>query len=130
MPYESCNLGSINLAKMTAHKEEGLGVDYQRLEQTVRRAVHFLDNVIDANHYPLREIEAVTRGNRKIGLGVMGWADMLIKLGIPYDSDRAVSLAGEIMAFIQTAAHLASFELARRRGSYPNFSRTNSLMIR
>ncbi len=125
LPYESCNLGSVNLAKMTTHKKDGIGVDYLRLERTVHRAVHFLDNVIDANHYPLREIEVVTRGNRKIGLGVMGWADMLIKLGIPYDSKHAVSLAGKIMEFIQTAAHLASFEMARRRGPYPNYSRTN-----
>lgn len=125
LPYESCNLGSINLAKMITHKEGGPGVDYQRLERTVRRAVHFLDNVIDANHYPLREIEVVTHGNRKIGLGVMGWADMLIKLGIPYNTKRAVYLAGEIMEFIQNTAHLTSFELARRRGPYPNYSRTN-----
>jgi len=122
LPYESCNLGSINLAKMTLREKDRIVVDYQRLERTVHRAVHFLDNVIDANHYPLREIEAVTRGNRKIGLGVMGWADMLIKLGIPYDSKPALAMAGKIMKFIQRAAHLESFELACRRGSYPNFS--------
>jgi ribonucleoside-diphosphate reductase alpha chain len=121
LPYESCNLGSINLSKMTVWKRDRVVVDYQRLERTVGRAVHFLDNVIDANHYPLPEIEAVTRGNRKIGLGVMGWADMLIQLGIPYDSKPALSLAGKIMGFIQRAAHLASYELAGRRGPYPNF---------
>ncbi len=123
LPYESCNLGSINLAKMTVPEKGRVVVNYQRLERTVHRAVHFLDNVIDANHYPMQEIEAVTRGNRKIGLGVMGWADLLIKLGIPYDSRRALSLAEKIMGFIQRAAYQESFELACRRGSYPNFSR-------
>ncbi len=122
LPYESCNLGSINLAKMTTLKKGEVAVDYQLLEQTVRRAVHFLDNVIDANIYPLPQIEAVTRGNRKIGLGVMGWADMLIELGISYDSEPAIALAGKIMRFIYQSGHQASFDLARRRGPYPNFS--------
>ena len=121
LPYESCNLGSVNLAGMTVRENDRIAVDYRRLERTVRRAVHFLDNVIDANHYPLREIEAVTRRNRKIGLGVMGWADMLIKLGIPYDSESALALAGNVMGFIQRTAHRASAELACRRGAYPNF---------
>ncbi len=122
LPYESCNLGSINLAKMILCEKDRIVVDYRRLERTVQRAVHFLDNVIDANHYPLREIEAVSRGNRKIGLGVMGWADLLIKLGIPYDSQPALALAGKVMEAIQRAAHLESFELACRRGPYPNYS--------
>ena len=123
LPYESCNLGSINLAKMTIRNTDGIVVDYRRLERTVRGAVHFLDNVIDANSYPLPRIGSITRANRKIGLGVMGWADLLIKLGIRYDSRPALELAEEMMRFIQESARMASFDLARRRGAYPNYSR-------
>jgi len=121
LPYESCNLGSINLSKMTRRAGEACSVDYDLLAGTVRIAVHFLDNVIDANRYPLQQIAAITQGNRKIGLGVMGWADMLIKLGIPYDSQPALALAEDVMSFIHRAAREVSFDLARRRGPYPNF---------
>jgi len=120
LPYEACNLGSVNAAAMV----NGGEVDWERLALVVRRAVRFLDNVIDASRYPLDEIARQTRANRKIGLGVMGFADALVKLGIPYDSDQAVEFAERLMAFITARAHEASAELAERRGSFPNFERS------
>ncbi len=125
LPYESCNLGSVNLSRMVKIRGNGDGVgcevDWERFGMTVKKSVHFLDNVIDMNRYPIKEIEAMTRGNRKIGLGVMGFADMLIRLGIPYNSDEAIGLAGRLMRVMQDKGREASVELAEKRGSFPNF---------
>jgi ribonucleoside-diphosphate reductase alpha chain len=117
LPYESCNLGSINLARMVS---DG-AVDWDRLRECVRWAVRFLDDVIDVNRYPLRRMERVGRMNRKIGLGVMGFADLLIQVGIPYDSRKAVDLAEKIMSVIRAESLLTSASLAAERGSFPAY---------
>ena len=120
-PYDSCNLGSINMAKMVKQTDHHYEVDWDLLKETVRLGVRFLDDVIDANNYPLPQIDEVSKAIRRIGLGVMGWADMLIKLGIRYDSNEALMLAERVMSFITKTARARSEELGAERGSFPEF---------
>ena len=120
LPYESCNLGSVNLARMVKNGRP----DWERMAETIRWGVRFLDDVIEVNNFPLEEIAAVTRANRKIGLGIMGFADMLIRLGIPYDSREAELFARRLMAFIRRESLKASSQLAAERGVFPNFARS------
>jgi ribonucleoside-diphosphate reductase alpha chain len=118
LPYESCNLGSLNLAQVVADGQ----IDYAALRDMVHTAVHFLDNVIDANKFPLDIIEKKTKETRKIGLGVMGFADMLLKLNIRYNSEEAIAVAEQVAAFIQKESRLASADLADRRGNFPTYT--------
>lgn len=119
LPYESCNLGSINLARMIKEKGDNFDIDWVKLKETTYIAVRFLDNVIDANKFPLSEIKENTLKTRKIGLGIMGWATLLGYLQIPYDSEEAISLAKKVMSFIYSSAKEASVRLARERGVFP-----------
>jgi ribonucleoside-diphosphate reductase alpha chain len=124
LPYEACNLGSINLAKFVIHDHDGARIDKASLKEVVAVTVRFLDNAIDMSRYPLDEITNLARGNRKIGLGVMGFADMLYQMGIPYNSNEALDMAEEVMSFIQAEAKKASIELAKERGVFPNFEKS------
>ncbi|MBI2658953.1 adenosylcobalamin-dependent ribonucleoside-diphosphate reductase, partial [Candidatus Woesearchaeota archaeon] len=115
LPYESCNLGSINLSNAVKNNK----IDFEKIKRVTHSAVHFLDNVIDMCSYPLNENAKIVCKNRKIGLGVMGFADMLVKLGIPYDSEHGIKTAEEVMKFISKEAAVASMELAAKRGAFP-----------
>ena len=122
LPYESCNLGSINLARMLSYDAGRYSVDWDKVRDTIHWSVRFLDDVIDVNRYPLPQIGDMTRSNRKVGLGVMGFADMLLTMGIPYDSDEALDLGRKLMRFVDDEGHKASVALGKERGSFPNFN--------
>jgi len=121
LPYEPCVLGSINLSQMVKKKDGGWEADFEKIRGTVRDAVHFLDNVIDMNQYPLPQIAQMAKGNRKIGVGVMGLAHFFIRLGIPYNSQKALEVVRGLMSFIQYQARERSAELAEERGVFPNY---------
>ncbi len=121
LPYEACVLGSLNLSRYVAGDKGSAKIAYDPLAGDIRTAVRFLDNAIDVNKYPLPAVEAMHKGNRKIGLGIMGWADMLILLDIPYNSRKAFRLARELMKFVREKAREASVELGKERGLFPNF---------
>lgn len=122
LAYEACNLGSVNLSTMVTTDKQ---VDWEKLKDTIGLSTHFLDNVITQNHYPLPQIKNRVEANRKIGLGVMGWADMLIQLGIPYNSNEAVHLAKALMSFMEFHSKKTSVQLARQKGAFPTFNQSN-----
>ncbi|MFC1828718.1 vitamin B12-dependent ribonucleotide reductase [Thermodesulfobacteriota bacterium] len=124
LPMEACNLGSINLVKFVVQKDEAHTLDYESLKEAVWWSIRFLDNTIDMSKYPLDEIDKMVKGNRKIGLGIMGFADMLYMLKIPYNSERALEIAEELMAFIQKESHEASKFLAEERGVFKNYDKS------
>lgn len=124
LPYEPCNLGSVNLSKFVKQYNGSSAVDWQHLEAVINIAVRFLDNVIEVNNYIIPEIKEMALGNRKTGLGVMGWAELLIKLEIPYDSEPAIQLAEQLMQFVQQKAMEASVILAKERGVFPNWGKS------
>ena len=121
LPYEACNLGSINLSRFVVEKNGELTIDWDNLARVTRLAIHFLDNVITINNYPLPQIDKMVTSNRKIGLGVMGWADMLMMLSIPYNSEEGIKLASKIIEFIDYHSKVESIELAKERGRFASF---------
>ena len=124
LPYESCNLGSLNLARMVRYSDDDVAIDWGRMSGVITTAVHMLDCVIDMNEYPIPEIADMSRRTRRIGLGVMGWSDLLIQMGIRYDSEDALALARNVMRFIQHETYRASQELAENRGPFPEWERS------
>src|SRR5437870_3445937 len=123
LPNEACNLGSLNVSKFARRGEDGdWSIDWDEMERVVRLAVRFLDDVIEMNPYPLPEIDATVKSNRRIGLGLMGWADLLFTMGIPYDSPGAIDLADRLMAFVKEKSHDQSAKLGEERGPFPNWS--------
>src|SRR5947207_14798149 len=125
LPNEACNLGSLNVAKFARKGEGGeIAIDWDEMERVVRLAVRFLDDVIEMNPYPLPVINETVKANRRIGLGSMGWADLLYILGIPYDSEEAVTLADQLMSFVKEKSHDQSSKLAEERGPFPNWSKS------
>lgn len=121
LPYESCNLGSINLARMVTYTDTDVLINWERLSRVTRTSVHLLDNVIDMNQYPIPEIAEMSRTTRRIGVGVMGWSDLLVELGIRYDSEEALVLAEDVMKHIQEETYKASEELVESRGTFPSW---------
>jgi ribonucleoside-diphosphate reductase alpha chain len=121
LDWEVCNLGSINLSRFVKGEMHRAQIDYSQLQKTINICVRFLDNIIEVNNYPLPEIEIMAKGNRRIGMGVMGWAETLVKLGLPYDSEDALRQAQELMAFINEKALASSQKLAEERGVFPNW---------
>ena len=131
LPNEACNLGSLNVSKFARRSESGeWSIDWDEMDRVIRLAVRFLDDVIEMNPYPLDQIDEMVKANRRIGLGIMGWADLLFILGIPYDSPEAIGLAGQLMAFVKDKGHDQSARLAEERGPFPNWSHSIYQTIR
>jgi len=125
LPNEACNLGSLNVSKFARRGDDGeLSIDWDEMERVVRLAVRFLDDVIEMNPYPLREIDQTVKSNRRIGLGIMGWADLLFIMGVPYDGPEAIELAERLMSFVKEKAHDQCAKLAEERGPFPNWSKS------
>ncbi|WP_202929045.1 adenosylcobalamin-dependent ribonucleoside-diphosphate reductase [Chitinophaga agri] len=124
LPYEACNLASVNLTRFVTGRKGGDGIDWDSLEKTIKVATRFLDDVIEVSDHLFPEITTMVKGNRKIGLGVMGWADLLLMLEIPYDDDAAITLAHKLMGFFQRVCYDTSAELAAERGTFPNWSQS------
>ncbi len=124
LPNDACNLGSINVAKFAVERSGRWEIDWSELERVVRLAVRFLDDVIEVNPYPLPQVDEMVKANRRVGLGIMGWADLLFTLGVPYDSDEALELAERLMAFVNERGHDQSARLAEERGPFPHWARS------